>query len=204
MGLMADDSGKDIEPIPEGVYQAICYAIYDLGTQTSELYGDAHQCLISWEIPEVRIEYDKDGQHYDLPRAISKYYTVSLHEKSNLRKALVSWRGRAFTPEELKGFDVQKLLGANCMLQIIHTNKNDKVRAEVASILPLYKGLQRKEAENPLVMFSFSEYDGGIPKNVPSWVMKKIEQSKEWKLIEQGSSQNESDGLPSYDDDVPF
>ena len=44
-----------------------------------------------------------------IARTISATYTLSLGERSNLRKMLESWRSRAFTPEELQGFDLEKV-----------------------------------------------------------------------------------------------
>jgi hypothetical protein len=36
----------------------------------------------------------------------------------------VAWRGREFTPEELKGFHLKNILGAWCMISVVH-NEND-------------------------------------------------------------------------------
>src|SRR5262249_26776088 len=44
-----------------------------------------------------------------------------------LRPFLEQWRGRDFTPEELQGFNLAKLKGANCLLTVQHkdTDKGD-------------------------------------------------------------------------------
>ena len=80
MGLIAkDSSGEDFEPIPQGLHPAVCYAVFDVGTQYSfDKY--IHQCIVCWELSKQRIEVNGE----DLPRAISKWYTVSLHVKANL------------------------------------------------------------------------------------------------------------------------
>ena len=140
MGLTAKDkgNGKDFEPIPEGMHHAICYGLYDLGTQYNERFGkSAHKVLIQWELPNQRIEIEKDNETLDLPRATSKIYTLSLHEKSNLKKDLASWRGKSFTPEELEGFDLRAILGINCTLQIIHNKKDGNTYSNVATIVPI-------------------------------------------------------------------
>ena len=46
-----------------------------------------------------------------MPMTINKSYTVSLHDKASLRKDLAAWRGKDFSDEEAKGFDVQYLEG---------------------------------------------------------------------------------------------
>jgi hypothetical protein len=127
MALTAkENSGPGIVPIPEGVYVATCYAVIDLGTHTSPVYGnERRKVLLQWEIPEVRGDFERDGKKVNLPRAISQCYTLSLSEKANLRSDLEAWRGRKFTAEELNGFDLKTILGAACQLQIVHEASRD-------------------------------------------------------------------------------
>ena len=73
---------------------------------------------------------------------------LSLSEKANLRKDLESWRGKAFTAEELKGFDIEKLIGVNAMASIIHNQSGDRTYANISSISKLMKGLQPMATEN--------------------------------------------------------
>jgi hypothetical protein len=82
------------------------YGIIDLGTHTedSPQFGrkTQHKMMIQWECPEYRIEIEKDGKKLDLPRAISRRYTMSLGKKANLRKDLEAWRGKPFTDDEVR------------------------------------------------------------------------------------------------------
>lgn len=181
MALVAKDpGGNGYDPVEAGVFQAVCYGIYDLGTQYSERWNkSAHRVLIAWEIPEQRIEVEKDGKKLNLPRAISKEYTLSLHAKAGLKKDLESWRGRTFTKEELAGFDLANILKANCMIQVLHTTRDEKTYANVAGIMPLMKGAQRKDPETKPVIFDLSA-GGMIPEGTPKWVAEKIMNAKEW------------------------
>lgn len=181
MGLIAKDpGGNGYVPVEEGVFQAVCYGIYDLGTQYSEKWNkSAHRVLIVWEIPEQRIDIDRDDKTVNLPRAISKEYTLSLHAKAGLKKDLESWRGRTFTKEELSGFDLANILKANCMIQVLHTTKDDKTYANVVSIMPLMKGVEKKAPENPIVLFSLSDKKP-IPETTPPWIATKIQAAAEW------------------------
>lgn len=181
--LIAKEGGEAIEPVDAGVHQAICYAIYDLGTQYSPVYDkSSRKCVIIWELPDRRIEIVKDGQTLNLPRAISKQYTLSLGEKANLRKDLETWRGRAFTQEELSGFDISKLVGLNCMLQVLHKVNGDKTYANISAILPLYKGINKLAAENPLIVYTLDQ--GAPPETTPKWIAKIISESAEMKATE--------------------
>ena len=60
-------------------------------------------------------------------------------KKSSLVKDLISWRGRAFTDEELKSFELDNIIGAPCQLSIIHNVKDDKTYANVDAIVPAHK-----------------------------------------------------------------
>ena len=208
-----EGSGSDFELVEAGNYHAICYRYYDLGKQRLEFEGkskDVHRVLITWELPEERIEIDVQ----DLPRVISKEYTLSLHENATLRQHLETWRGRKFSKEELKAFSLLNILGKNCMINVIHNTRNDKTYANVGSIAPLMKGMAKREAENPIVSFSIVN-DGfnNIPEGTSEKVIAKIQNSLEYEAW----SDDKSDGGdpnqgPAYDeqnppppdDDIPF
>jgi len=199
MGLIAKDKGGgDFTPIPEDLHLAICYGIWDLGSQFTNFSDHpVHQVVIVWELPEVRGEFERDGKKVDLPRAISQKYTVSLHEKANLRKALESWRGKKFTEEELKGFDLKKLLGVPCQIQVLHNVKDGKTYANVGAIIKAPQGTKRNP-ENPLTFFSFEDGEE-IPTNTPQWIADIIKKAEEYQGIRQDTPPLETDG-----DSPPF
>jgi hypothetical protein len=204
MALTAKNKGEGFEPVPAGTYPAVCYGVYDLGTHTNRQYGvDQRKVLIQFEIPELRIEIEKDGKKQDLPRAISKRYTLSLNEKSHLRPDLESWRGKAFTEEELDGWDVFRVLGVSCMLNVLHVQKDNKTYANIHAIVP-YRG-PKLQPENPLQKFSFEETPIRLPKQCPEWVQKIIQQSHEWNLPS-GSVEHPDDERPDDlpEEEIPF
>jgi len=154
MGFVASDNGGgDFKKVPQGVHMARCYSLIDLGTQlTHGQYGDReqHKIRIAWELygeddNGEALVVERDGKV--MPMTISKSYTLSLSEKSNLRKDLQSWRGRAFTDEEAKGFDISKLLNAYCMINVTHSETNGKTYANVASITPIPSALKNSKPE---------------------------------------------------------
>jgi len=129
-------SGPTFTPAPSGTHAAVCCDVIDLGTVTVT-YANAtkkqHKVWICWQIAEDQ----DDGK----PFLVRKRYTLSLHEKSSLRKDLESWRGRAFTEEELKGFDLEVLISVPALLNIIHAAKGGSTYANVASIMRLPKSM---------------------------------------------------------------
>ena len=206
MGIMAkkpDDFER--EPLPAGQYHSICYSVIDLGTHVNERWGSyQRKVMITWEIPELRKEYEKDGKEVNLPQVISNRYTLSLSDKSYLKRDLESWRGRGFTFEEEQGFDISKLLGINCLLNIIHTEKDKKVYANIASVTPLIKSMEKKEAENPLIWFSLEDHPE-IPDGIPEWIVKIIHKSEEWvQKISTPDFDNATPPMYEDEEDIPF
>jgi len=197
----SENSGVSFPPIEAGTHHAVCYSVIDIGTQYSEKFDSyARKVVITWELPNVRIDIEKDGKTYNLPRAISKTYTLSTHEKSNLTKDLTSWRGKPFTDEERAGFDVRKVVKANCLLQIIHTQRGDKTYANIATVAKLMSGMETKEPENPVVIYDMGVDGTDFPKTMPDWIRKKIMASKEM----QNKDINDGGDDPELDRTLPF
>jgi hypothetical protein len=129
MAIIAREPESKFTPAPEGLHQAVCVDVHDLGLKTTP-WGDKHKVLIVWQLDAIDPETHKRFQ-------VRKQYTLSLSDKANLRKDLECWRGRKFTNDELQGFDVEKLLGANCQLQVAHNLSDDgKVYANVQTLVP--------------------------------------------------------------------
>lgn len=139
-----DDS--QFTPVPQGNHVAVCYRVIDLGTQRGEYMGKEnfrHKLLISWEIPDEKMQ---DGR----PFTIGQRFTWSTSEKATLRSLLESWRGKAFTEADFGpgGFDIQKVIGVGCMLNVVHALKGGKTYANIASVAKLPKGMTAPAPEN--------------------------------------------------------
>lgn len=132
MAIYARAPETTFETCPEGLHHAVCCDVVDLGLQTTR-FGEAHKVQIRWQTEEP----DSRGKRF----VVRQMYTLSLHEKSNLRHALEAWRGKKFTADELKGFDLEKLLGVNCQIQVVHNLSGDgKTYANVQAVVPAPKG----------------------------------------------------------------
>ena len=187
MGLYAKQPESNIEPIPADTYQAVCYGVVDIGTHYNEIYDvKQHKIVLMWELPELKIDFEKDGQRQSMNRTISKQYTLSLSEKSNLYKDLLSWRGVPFTPAELEGFDVRKVTGVNCLLAVINepTKDGEKIRAKIASISKLMKNMPALASERALITYSLEDDGiGHLPDGLPDWLRDKIQNSLEYQAV---------------------
>lgn len=202
MAIMATDTGGggDFSPMPSGNHVAVCNQVIDLGKQRIEYNGEAkvqHKVWIRWETPNERFEWeDRDGKPQEGPRIIGKMYTLSLHENATLRGDLENWRGKRFTADELQGFDVSKLLGAPCMVNVTHADKNGKTYANVTGLGRLPKGMDAPGAELGLVLH---DDEHNVYDDLPEWLQKKIDEQVREEPQSQGGSQYDD-----LDDDIPF
>jgi len=177
-----NEGGKTFAPIAPGTYPARCYSMVHIGTVTEEYQGEKkeqNKVRITWELPTELKEF-KEGQG-EKPYVISKDYTLSLHEKSNLRQTLKSWRGKDFTEDEARKFDITKLLGVACMLSIGNKERNGNVYAEITAVTPPMKGLSIPAQINPTFEFNYSEFDFNKFNTLPEWIRKKMETTPEYK-----------------------
>jgi len=204
MAFVFKSSGGDFKKVPVGVWVARCFRMIDLGTQTSKgmFAGQAaHKIHVEWEVfcdETVKIE----GK--EMPLTISKEYTASMNEKANLRKDLQAWRGKAFADEEASQFDVSKLVGAYCMLNVIHKESgNGKTYANITGITPLPAALknQKPDAAHKNQIFDINNPDMDLFESFPEWLQNKIREAPEFvteRQVETVGAEEDEDG------DIPF
>lgn len=180
------------------------------------LYGkQQRKAIIVWNIVGETVKVNDE----ELPRVMSKEYTMSLGEKSTLRKDLEAWRGKPFSTEELQGFDLKNILNVPCQLQINQQEKNGKTYVNIAAIMAIPKGMTVAPVDNTYI---FDTYDNTTWNNydkIANWIKEKIKKGlnlaetqldiyikeyEEMKKEEEGKKQEEieedievpQDGLP--------
>lgn len=207
MATYASDTGggKDFDPVPEGSHLAVCDMFVDMGMQDSH-FGAKHKIYLRWQIPALRMEWEKDGVQHEGPMTIGAQYTLSLSEKSNLRPMLQSWRGRAFTPDELKRFDVSTVLGAPCMITVTHKPKDGGgVYANIGTVNKLPDGIAAPKLEGEAILYD-SDNKETWDKLRP-WLQEKIKAAVN-NDPPAGTYSDGGDQRPfadaDLDDDVPF
>ena len=206
MGFTASDSGGgNFKRVPSGVFIGRCFSLIDLGTQhTSGQYGDKfqHKIRIGWELfgeddQGAPLTIDVDGK--EMPLTISKSYTVSLHEKAVLRKDLAAWRGKDFSDEEAKAFDVSKLLGAYCMVNVTTSETNGKTYSNVGGLTPLPGALKNAKPApvHEHVVFNLDEPDMKVFNGFHEKLQEAIKKSPEWAALgRQGSGEQQQARTP--------
>jgi len=181
MGVIAKDPSLEYELAPAGIIPAVCVTYFDCGRQKSDLYGIQHKIVLLWEL-DAR---NNEGARF----TITKSYVLYLLPKATLTADLQSWRGKAFSDEERKGFDMDNVIGKPCQLSLIHTVKsNGAPWVSVNSVLPPPKGWK------PFSVETAPDY---IPSFVATWMEKQI--------VAPDTRTDPAAGRDTYvDDDIPF
>ena len=184
MGIMAQETGGnrvERELIPMGLQRAVCVNVIDVGSHHDAKWDKTNRKVrITFELADVRDDFDVDGESKNLPRLIGKEYNLSLHEKATLRKDLQAWRKKQFTDEELKGFDISKLVGVPCMVNVDHyTGHDGKTRAGIGGIVGLAQGMQAPQPEGEAYFYSIDDHGTAFPEAMPDFIKDKIMASKE-------------------------
>ena len=203
MAIIASKPEGNFKKVEPGNYVARCYRMIEIGTVEETYNGEtkkAKKVQLTWELP-TEMEIFNEDHGYE-PYVVSKTYTLSMHEKSNMRKDLESWRGKGFTELEAAKFDITKLLGVPCLLNIIHRpGKVDPTKSyvEIASISSLPKGMECPSPVNPSVILSFDDWKQEVFDSLSDFLKEKIASSDEYKQMNSGSREP-----IAITDDLPF
>jgi len=155
------------ELAPEGVHNAICIAFLDLGTQSSENFGDARKCDVVFEIAAKR----SDGKSFQ----IAKRYTYSASPKSNLMKDLKAWLGVKDGDFDMDGVALQ-----GAMVTIEHKGEY----ANITNISGLPKGMKPLKTQSEFKSLYLDEtFDQEIFDSLTDYQKEKIAGSPEYDAV---------------------
>lgn len=180
MGLNVKNTKKaSLPPIEAGTYTAVCVGVVDLGEQYSEKFKKYNdKILLVWELIGVSVEVDGEKK----PRWLSKDFTASLGEKSNLSKFLVPWRGKAFTEDELNGngFELVEMLRLGCFMQVIVEERDGNCYNRITSVMAMPTGMPQPTTETKLFAFDMDNWDDSVFVELPQWVQERIQKSTQY------------------------
>jgi hypothetical protein len=137
MALFAPEGGGASFELPtEGVTRGVCADVIDLGVRPGFENKPTHKVALVFQVDQT----GKDGK----PIQVQQWFTLSMNEKSNLRKFLSAWRGKQFELGEAGKFDLLTLVGKNALLTLVHSKPNaqGKVYGNIQSVSPLMKGME--------------------------------------------------------------
>lgn len=172
--IVKNEGNSEIKQLEPGVYTGIASAIIDLGVQENSIFGKKQRkVMIVWNIAGETVKINDEEK----PRVISKEYTMSLSEKSTLRRDLQAWRGKPFTNEELQGFDLKNILNVPCQLQINQDEKNGKTYTVIAAIMAIPKGMKVEKLEDTYIFDTYDPTSWIYYDQIPNWIKEKIKKS---------------------------
>ena len=219
MGLIAKDSGGggNFTPVAPGMHLARCYRIVDMGTQKTDFQGQVKH------LQKVMLQFEVHGEDEDgrplvtakgEPMSISKNFTLSLAEKATLRLDLQAWRGRPFTADELRGFELKAVLGVWAMITAARAlGKNGKEFTNIVSINPVPAAIKRAglpEGFNKLGSFDIDNPNMELFETFGNGLREKITSSPEWRARNVVQEQpvrkptNTGSDFDDMDSDIPF
>lgn len=208
MGIYAEkpETG-DFVSVEPGTYVARCYSMIEIGTIEAEFNGEKKKqkkVSITWELPtEMAVFHEERGPE---PFVVSKTYSLSMHEKSTLRRDLESWRGKGYTDGEAKRFDITKLLGQPCLISVIHQQgKIDpaKTYTVISSISKIMKGYECPPQINPTRILCFEDFNWEVFNSLSDYMKDRIRTSDEFKKLQEPAviqTQDDNDNP----NDLPF
>lgn len=184
--------------VPEGTHVARCYQFMHFGHILNN-FGDVKDTIrFTFELPDVtHVFKEEDGEQ---PMSISREYGNFLGETTTLKSHLEAWRGKAFTPDELAGFDVENVIGASCMVTVIHkTSKTGKKYSQITGITALPKSITCPKQINTTFVWNYNtHFDLKILENLHKYFQDIIKGSTEYKdLLQVDVAENES--FPTVD-----
>jgi hypothetical protein len=215
--MILEDTGSNFKPVPAGMHLARCYRIIDMGTQETSFEGVTdykRKLKFVWEVHGEEEDGTPLKTEKNEPFIITKDYTNTWGEKGTLRKDLQSWRGKEFTNEEQRRFDIKTVLDKWCMINVTHKagKSAGKVYANVTALTPVpsrIKSMGLPAAFNKAQIFTLSEPDMAMFDTFSEWLQKQIMSSPEWKTLQNSPAKESkeskaSSGFDDMDDDIPF
>lgn len=213
MGLkLGGSEEREYTPVPEETYAGSNVAIIDLGTQYNEKYKVyRRKVLFMWEIPDVRAQFEMEGEEYDYPKVVSRQFGATMSKRGHLRPMLERWRGTAYGPTDV--IELKDFLGVAALIQVVHNVSGERTYANVGSIGKLLKGMDPPKIETPLMFFSFDDHETlqsveDVLQDFPEWIgwiVKTVRIATEYENLAKRETGDEKEQVVERDDgDPPF
>lgn len=170
-----DRAKPKVPPVEAGVYMAVCIGFVDLGEQYSEKFKNySYKGMYIWEFPGETIEIDGEQK----PRQLSKEFTISASNKSNLRKFIETWNSRSYSDEDFMEFDVFEQVGKPCQLNVVLNET--KEYANVDNLMPIPKGFPAPTTTTEHIKWDMNAWDDALFDKLPEWIQEKIKKSTQY------------------------
>lgn len=139
MLIKGSGNGGDFEQSPPGLHQAISCDIVDLGMVEKPGWQGGppklvHQVRVAFLINEM----NSKGKPY----WVGRKFTLSLHQRSGLRKFLGQWRGKSISDAEVnEGIELDDWIGKQAQLSLQEITVQDGAQITIIdAIIPPGRG----------------------------------------------------------------
>jgi hypothetical protein len=122
----------------EGQHSGVLIGLFHMGKQENLEKKLVDKVMLLFELDEVNEKEDN--------MTVNSILTLSMHEKSALRKVASTLMDRTFTDEEASDFELNDMIEKPCLIDIGRTAKGD--RAKVINITRLPKQMQAVVPQN--------------------------------------------------------
>lgn len=173
-----DRAKPKVPPVEAGVYMAVCIGFVDLGEQYSEKFKNySYKGMYIWELPGETIEIDGEQK----PRQLSKEFTISASNKSNLRKFIETWNSKTYSDEDFMEFDVFEQVGKPCQLNVVLNET--KEYANVDNLMPIPKGFPAPTTTTEHIKWDMDAWNDDVFEKLPEWIQEKIKKSTQFQKL---------------------
>jgi len=119
---------------------------------------------------------------------------------------LAAWRGKDFTDDEAKAFDVSKLLGAYCMVNVTTSETNGKTYSNVSGLTPIPGALKNAKPApvHEIVKFDLDEPDMAVFETFHEKLQEAIKKSPEWVQLHRKGAPSNSNFADVDEESIPF
>lgn len=207
---------KSFDPVPKGNHVARLYQIIHIGTVPTTWQGEqkmTDKVRLTFELCNERKAF-KEGEP-EKPYSVSREFTFSMGKKASLRSFIEGFGGTALHDDEAYSFDIEKLLGEACLLNVVHAERDGATYANIAGASPLPKGMDAPELFNDATLIDVNSTPFEDIEALPDFLKDKIKSSEEYaaRVRHQGNMASlgakkpphtEEDTGDSYDDSIPF
>lgn len=192
---------------PAGTFPARVYSIIYMGTIKGEYKGtptESYKVRISWELP-TKTRVFKEGEPAK-PFSVSKELTLSMGSKSSLRPLVEGMLGISFTDDDAKSFDVDDLLGKECLISLAHKESPNGKYVAINSTAQLPEGMTCPPPVNKPKILSYDKFDKEYFITLPKFIQEKMEKTPEFIKMNGGHVQDELDmsGEAIDSSEIPF
>jgi hypothetical protein len=132
-------------PCPAGVHAAICVDVVDLGMVDTG-FPDP-KTNVTRVVPKIRIVWQvAKKMDSGISFMVQSRYTLSFNEyqgkQSNLLRDVTAWGVDLMDLiDDTNEYDVERLIGKTCLLNVVHKVGEKTTFANVASLMPLPDGM---------------------------------------------------------------